>query len=282
MKWSQPGAELFVPDHSPIEIALTRTTHLGIGAHPDDLEFMAWKPILECRENPDNWFTGVTVTDGSGYPQDKEPASHSADQICGLRRAEQNQAATRGKYGAMIHLSFSSKAVKQPENSNLVGDLKEILCATSPKWIFTHNPADKHETHVALCIAVIDAIRELPAAKRPEALYGCEVWRGLDWMMDEDKVIFDVSGDENFMQSLMSVYSSQIRGKRYDEATLGRKRANATYFSAREADRCTTMEYAMNLTPLIQNDGLKIQEYVAGFIRRLQDDVLSRINRFAP
>ena len=35
------GSEAFVPDGAPLPAALARTTHLGIGAHPDDLEIMA-------------------------------------------------------------------------------------------------------------------------------------------------------------------------------------------------------------------------------------------------
>ena len=52
------GSEAFVPDGAPLSTALARTTHLGIGAHPDDLEIMACHGILECYRNNDRWFTG--------------------------------------------------------------------------------------------------------------------------------------------------------------------------------------------------------------------------------
>ena len=46
--------------------ALARVTHLGIGAHQDDLEFMAFHGILQCFHSETDWFGGVTCTNGSG------------------------------------------------------------------------------------------------------------------------------------------------------------------------------------------------------------------------
>ena len=46
-------AEVFVPDASEAASALGRTTHLGIGAHADDLEIMAFQGILECFQRED-------------------------------------------------------------------------------------------------------------------------------------------------------------------------------------------------------------------------------------
>ena len=55
-------ADAFVPDGRPLEEALARTTLLGVGAHQDDLEFMAFYPILKAFTTDGEWFTGVTVT----------------------------------------------------------------------------------------------------------------------------------------------------------------------------------------------------------------------------
>ena len=41
MKLHRPNADIFIPDATPLPSALSRTTHLGIGAHQDDLEFFA-------------------------------------------------------------------------------------------------------------------------------------------------------------------------------------------------------------------------------------------------
>ena len=65
MKLHNPTADIFVPDGKPVSEALKRITHLGIGAHQDDLEFMCLHGILDCFQSDAKWFTGVTVTDGT-------------------------------------------------------------------------------------------------------------------------------------------------------------------------------------------------------------------------
>jgi LmbE family N-acetylglucosaminyl deacetylase len=282
MKLHNSNAEIFIPDGAPVDQALERTTHMGIGAHQDDLEFMATYGILECFHNPKQWFCGVTVTNGSGSPRANEYASLSDEEMQKVRRKEQNNAAQIGEYGAMVSLDYPSAAIKKPGNRELMEDLSRLLKAARPEIVFTHNLADKHDTHIAVAIPVLRAIRDLPAKERPKALYGCEVWRGLDWMPDSEKTAFDVSSHETLISSLMGVFASQIAGgKRYDLATLGRKRANATYFSSHKTDRATLLEYAMDLTPLIRDTGLDIATYVTGFIDRLAKDVSNRIKRFS-
>jgi hypothetical protein len=126
---------------------------------------------------------------------------------------------------------------------------------------------------------VIEAIRGLPQADRPGLLLGCEVWRDLDWMLDEDKVVFDTSGHESLQTALLGVFDSQIAGgKRYDLATLGRRKANATYFASHTVDAMQGMATGMDLTPLILDPSLDIQQYVQSFIRRFAEDVRTLID----
>ena len=66
MKFHLPTADIFIPDGLPVADALARVTHLGIGAHQDDLEFMAFHGIRECFHSDTEWFGGVTCTNGSG------------------------------------------------------------------------------------------------------------------------------------------------------------------------------------------------------------------------
>jgi hypothetical protein len=65
MKLTKPEADLYVPDGRPPDDALARATHLAVGAHQDDLEFMALHGILECFGRPDRSFAGVTMTNGA-------------------------------------------------------------------------------------------------------------------------------------------------------------------------------------------------------------------------
>ncbi|RJS75955.1 PIG-L family deacetylase [Candidatus Bathyarchaeota archaeon] len=280
MKFENETAELFVPDGASAEEALRRTTHIGIGAHPDDLEIMAYHGILECFINQDKWFLGVTVTDGAGSPRNGFYASYSDEDMRRVRRMEQKKAAFIGGYSGAVLLDYPSSAVKDRTNWKVRNDLKKIITVAKPSVIYTHNLADKHDTHVAVAVRVIQALRELPKELHPQKLCGCEVWRDLDWMIDEDKVVFDVGTHENLAAALTGVFDSQIcGGKRYDLATMGRRRANATYYETHGTDITSAMIYAMDLTPLIKNPELDIREYVVGHIKRFSEEVSERLRR---
>ena len=69
MKLNGPASDYLVPDGTGLDDALARTTRLGTGAHPDDLEIMAIPGILDCHGKEDGWFTGVVICDGAGSPR---------------------------------------------------------------------------------------------------------------------------------------------------------------------------------------------------------------------
>ena len=278
IKFNFDTAEIFVPDGLSVEDALARTTHMAIGAHQDDLEIMACDGILKCFGRNDEWFCGVVVTDGSGSPRDGLYRDYSDADMQVVRRKEQKKAAVVGEYAALALLDYPSSVVKNGADSGPVKDLELLLKAARPRIVYTHNLADKHDTHVAVALRAIEAIRNLPVAERPEHLYGCEVWRDLDWMLDVDKVTFDVSAHENLQAALLGVFDSQIcGGKRYDLAAVGRRRANATYYASQATDIATGMTFAMDLTPLIRDPGQNVQTYVEQFIDRFAQEVRERL-----
>ena len=280
MKYKLDSAEIFIPDGLPPEEALLRTTHLGIGAHQDDLEIMALSGILECFQREDKWFCGVVVTNGSGSPRKDLYTDYTDDEMRIVRRKEQKKAAIVGEYSAQILLDYPSSAIKGADKNAVIDDLIQVFQAAKPDVVYTHNMADKHDTHVGVTLRVIEAIRNLDEKEQPKKVYGCEVWRDLDWIVDQDKVTFDVSAHENLQAALLGVFDSQISGgKRYDLATMGRRRANATYFESHGADIVTGMIYAMDLTPLAEDPYLNIQEFLEGFIERTNKDIQDRITR---
>jgi len=280
MRFHSDSFEVFVPDGKPVEEALQRTTHLGIGAHQDDLEIMAAGPIVECFQNPKSWFTGLVVTDGSGSPRSGAYEHYSNEEMRSVRRKEQRKAATIGEYTTLVMLNYPSNAVKDPANQETVKDIASVLRVARPQHVYTHNLADKHDTHVGVAMKVITAIRSLPGDERPLKLYACEVWRDLDWMVDHDKVSFDLSKNENLQAALLGVFDSQISGgKRYDLASLARRRINATYFESHGVDKVSGLSYAMDLTPLIQNPEIDIESYVLAFIDRFAQDVIERLKK---
>lgn len=280
MNLHNPSADIFVPDNQPLESACRRITHLGIGAHQDDLEFMAFHGILECFGRQDRWFGGVTCTNGGGSARTGPYAHYTDEQMMAVRRIEQRNAAVVGRYGLMIQLDYSSREVKQPGSPQLTEDLRQIFQHCRPTIVYTHNPADKHDTHVGVFVAVLRALRSLPKTQRPQRLIGCEVWRNLDWLADNEKVVMDVTGRDNLATALNGIFDSQIAGgKRYDLATLGRRRANATFFESHATDRAEQLIFGMDLTPLLRDDQLDAVEYVTGFIRRFESDVRERLQR---
>ncbi len=282
MDFTQEGGELFVPDGTAEAEALARTTHMGIGAHQDDLEIMAYDGILKCFGQPQHWFCGIIVTNGGGSPRDALYADYSDDEMQVVRRKEQKKAAYTGEYCAQALLDFASSQVKETDKEAVRGDLKAIITAARPQVIYTHNFADKHDTHVAVALRVVEVLRELPADARPDKLYGCEVWRDLDWMEDDDKVAFDVAGHENLEMALLGVFDSQdCGGKRYDLATMGRRVANATYYATHDVDVTQSMIFAMDLTPLVQDASVDIAEYVGEHIDRFRADVRERIAKLS-
>lgn len=280
MKLNNEKAEFFVPDGLQIDEAIARTTKMAISAHQDDIEIMAYDGVVKCFESPDEWFFGVVVTNGAGSSRNGKYADYTDEMMQVVRKKEQKKAAYTGEYGALALLDYTSAETKNAQNTVIIEEIKKLILAAKPEVVYTHNLADKHDTHIGVVVKVIKAIRELPKADRPKHVYGCEVWRCLDWMLDEDKVVFDVDNHPNLAASLVEVFDSQIcGGKRYDLATMGRRLANATYAASHATDDSKALSYGMDLTPLIEDDELDIKEYVASYINRFAVDVSSKISK---
>ncbi len=282
MKFSSPAADVCVPDGRPLGRALSRTTHLGVAAHQDDLEIMAYPGIAACYGRRDRWFTGVVVTDGAGSPRTGKFARYTDERMKAVRRAEQRRAARLGRYSVVIQLAHPSTRVKNAQHPAVRADLAAILRAAAPEIVYLHNPADKHDTHVAVFLRSLEALRALPPALRPVRVYGCEVWRDLDWLVDADRRALDTSAHPELAAKLIAVFRSQIAGgKRYDLATAGRRFAHATFHTSHATDRATALTLAMDLTPLVRNPRLSVEKYVLGHIERLRADVAGRLRKFS-
>ncbi|HWA08653.1 MAG TPA: PIG-L family deacetylase [Opitutaceae bacterium] len=281
MKFSRPDADVFVPDGTAAERALARTTHLGIGAHQDDLEIMAQAGIDECHARADRFFTGVVVTDGSGSPRTGRYATLGDAEMRAVRRDEQRRAAVLGKYNLQIQLAHPSADVKAAA-AGVGADLAAIFRGLRPEVVYLHNPADKHDTHVAVLLRCLEALRTLPRADRPRRVLGCEVWRDLDWLADADRVALDAGRNPALAAALLQAFDSQIGGgKRYDLAALGRRAANATFHTAHAADRLAAVTWAMDLTPLVADENLSLREFTLAHVERLKADVAARLDRLS-
>jgi LmbE family N-acetylglucosaminyl deacetylase len=277
LEFSQRDVDVFVPDGRAEDEALARVSLLGIGAHPDDLEIMAYHGIRAGQGQGGPRFAGVVCTDGSGAPRfdaDEDPEAHALRRT---RREEQRAAARRGRYAALIQLDHPSEAVREDVTAELVDDLAILLDATRPRVVYTHSPADQHATHVGVCVAAIEAVRRLPEAARPEQVLGCEVWGGLDWLAEPSAVLLDLGVDTASWSALMQVFVSQTKTRPYHEGALGRSRANAVFREADQPGGDERLWRAMDLTPLVVEGAPDLEEFVRDRLAEFEGSVIARI-----
>ena len=260
MSFALPRLHAVAADcHFPAGEAPATVTHLGIGAHPDDLEFMALHGILASYTNPENRFGAVVITDGAG-----SPGAADREHLVAQRRTEQRRAAELGRYGFVVQLGYDSRAVKGgPQFHDLVEDLTALLRASDAGIVYSHQPFDRHPTHQWAFRATLAALHRLPPDQRPFRWLGGEVWRGLDWLPAGRKVRLDVSGGVGLAAQLGKVWTSQLTGgKRYDLAVDGRYRANATFDNSHASDAATHLSYAIDLTELLATNGPTTDAFV--------------------
>lgn len=285
MKFSRPDSDVFLPETSAgltPEAALARTTHLCVIAHQDDIEINAYPAVAECYGRADRFFTGVVMTNGAGSARTGKFANVTDAEMQLIRREEQRRAAVLGKYNLQLQLAHPSADVKQPGHySAVAADLAAIFGGCRPAVVYLHQPADKHDTHVACFLRCIEAMRALPRDRRPFRVLGVEGWRDLDWLADNEKVAMDASAHPKLAKKLVAVFDSQIAGgKRYDLAALGRRAANATFHATHAADKATAISWAMDLTPLLNDETRSVVDFTVAHIDRLRADVAARLEKF--
>jgi LmbE family N-acetylglucosaminyl deacetylase len=277
----QLSAFVFVPDAVDEQGALSRSTHLAIGAHPDDLELIGIHGISACMDRDDRWFSGVVVTDGAGSARSGRYSSMSDGEIAEIRKQEQIDAAHLGQYSMAIQLGYASSALLGGFCETLIEALRGILDRSQPETLYLHNPVDRHATHVAVCLHAIEALRRLDSDHRPEEIFGVEVWRSLDWVSSSTRLVLDVSDADDIQQRLLSTYKSQLEGgKRYDVAIRARNVANATFSSEREVDSVKQGSYALDLMPLVRDRALTVTGYVASLMAGMKLEIASNLVNF--
>jgi LmbE family N-acetylglucosaminyl deacetylase len=280
MKFRHPDADVFVPDGGAPEPALARTTHLCVIAHQDDIEINAYAGVAACLGRADRHFTGVVVTDGAGSPRTGRYANMTDAEMRKVRRDEQRRAATLGQYSLQIQLAYPSADAKRARHGDILADLGQIFFGCQPEVVYLHQPADKHDTHVAVMLRCLEALRALPRDRRPRQVLGVEGWRDLDWLDDDAKVALDNSPHPELAGELIRVFDSQIAGgKRYDLAALGRRTAHATFHTSHAVDQVTALSWAMDLTPLVQDETLSPLDFALKHVDRLRSDVAGRLRR---
>ncbi len=284
MKLSRADSDVYLPESDePAAAALARVTHLCVAAHQDDIEIMAHAGIADCLDGKGKAFGGVVVTNGAGSPRTGAFLKFTDEQMLAIRREEQREAAKLGRYAVQLQLAHPSADVKTPGHPGVRSDLAAIFGGCRPQVVYLHNPADKHDTHVAVFLRCLEALRALPRENRPHRVLGCEVWRDLDWMVDTDKVALDSGRHPALGEELLKMFDSQISGgKRYDLAVPGRRLAHATFNTSHATDRMAGITWAMDLTPLVADPALDVAAYTLGYLDRLRADVAARLRKYGP
>lgn len=285
MKLSRPDADVYLPEISAgltADAALARTTHLCVIAHQDDIEINAYPGVAECYGRSGKFFTGVVMTNGAGSARTGKFARVTDAEMQQIRREEQRRAADIGKYNLQVQLGHASGDVKKPGHVGVRADLVTIFggCGPALECVYLHQPMDKHDTHVGCFVRCIEAMRTLPRERRPKRVLGVEGWRDLDWLADADKVPLDASAHPELAEKLINVFESQVAGgKRYDRAALGRRAANATFFASHATDTASSLAFALDLTPLVQNEMLSLLDFALNHVDRFRSDVATRLRQ---
>ena len=254
--------------------------YLCICAHQDDNEIMAMDGVLKGIRSRNYSFALVVTADGGGSARTGEFKDYTDEMMKAVRIKEQQEASEIGRYHSLYLLNYPSKDIKDKNNRDIVKEYKNIIKELKPEVIYTHSVLDKHPTHLGVVVKVINAIRELPKEYQPKVLYGCEVWRGLDWISDERKIGFDLSKNVKLQKKILDVFKSQIAGgKEYTKASLGRRYANATYFQSHSVDTYKLVNYGIDMMPLIKNKDLSIQAFALSFVDDLRNEISNELDK---
>jgi len=279
--FSQRDHLIWTPNGESLESALSKVSHLAIGAHADDLEFMAYHGIAACYEDDQANFAGVVVTDGRGSARTGPFADYSDDDMVEVRKQEQLKAAEMGRYAAMLQLGYPSSAVKEPCAEDLCNELEWILRHAQVDVLYLHNPFDRHSTHIAVLTQCIQVLKRLPPELRPGCVYGCEVWRDLDWLSGDYRVELPVDAYPELAGNLAGCFQSQIAGgKRYDLAVEGRRRAHATFSDSHRVDAASALTLAVDLSDLVNDDALLLDVFARRVLDGFRDSVTGLLMQY--
>ena len=111
----------YIPDGAQEQAAISRTTHLAISAHQDDIEFMAYAPIAECFGNQDKWFGAIVVTDGAGSPRSGLYADYTDEQMKKVRISQNRRRTCRPYPNSKAEVSLHPQSCGQARDARCNG-----------------------------------------------------------------------------------------------------------------------------------------------------------------
>lgn len=248
--------------------------YLCICADAGDTEIMAIDGIQRGYRAKKYTFATVITSDGLSLERAGKLAKATDRKVNTTKNREQKAAAEIGRYNSVYFLSHKTDEILDQENEDIVNEYLEIIKELKPRIIYTHSILDRDPTHVSVAVKVINALRKLRKGQMPAVLYGCEMWRDLDWV-DPSKVIsFDVSHNIRLQKQLINVHQSQNASRDFINATIGRRYVNATYSRSEKKKDAKLTARAINMTTLLRRKEYPIKRFAMSFV----DDLYTSIN----
>ncbi|MDR3216542.1 MAG: PIG-L family deacetylase [Clostridiaceae bacterium] len=251
--------------------------YLVVVAHPDDGEILAAGPVTESA-NGKTVLALAVLTDGAGSARSGAFAAYTDDEMKAVRVKEQRAAAEEGRFESLYMLRVPSGELKAG-SAEAVRAIADIIAEKQPEILITHNPFDRHPTHLAAGRTVMEALRSLPAGKRPKTVWGGEVWRSLDWLPVKYRLALPADTTDGAADRVLLCHKSQIDGgKRYDAAAKGRRLQNATFCESHSTDFAHEVAYFTDLSRVASGE-ITLAEFVEEVLKAFNDEILSGIKR---
>ncbi|MFN8388802.1 MAG: PIG-L family deacetylase [Bdellovibrionota bacterium] len=227
--------------------------NLTIGAHSDDGEILDPLGVVKSFKGHERLGV-VIVNNGAGRPRAAPYEELSEEAMTRLRMQEQIAAARYGRYEFAVGLAHPSSCMQGKRNDAVVNELREILSATKPRRLVTHNPFDCHPSHIAVLEHVFWALEELRPTYQPEEIFGGEVWGGIDRVPEPYLVRWDCSELQNVQEDVLEYFTSQNAIKKYHIAVMARRRALAKLNDPHVTLEATAVHLAVDLRSVLQGE----------------------------
>ena len=250
-----------------------------ICAHPDDCEIMAIDGIQRGYRASKYTFACVVTTDGADSERSGRYAKATDKRMIQVVMSEQKRAANIGRYHSVYFMNYTSEEARDQENEDIINDYVQIIKELKPRIIYTHSILDRHPTHVAVAIKVINALRTMKKGDQPKVLYGCESERNLDWINPSKVVTFNVSKNLRLQRQLITVHKSSNMSRDYVNAAIGRRLVNAVFNRDEKKKNAKLTAKAINMTTLLRRKEFPIKRYAMSFIDDLYSDINDMMDR---
>jgi LmbE family N-acetylglucosaminyl deacetylase len=224
-------------------------------------------------------FACVVTTDGADSERSGRYARATDRKMTSVVVAEQKRAANIGRYHAVYFMNYSTEEVRDQENEDIVNEYVEIIKELKPRIIYTHSLLDRHPSHVAVAVKVINALRSMKKGDQPKVLYGCESERDLDWVNPEKVVTFNISKNLRLQRQLISAHKSSNMSRDFVNAAIGRRLVNAVFNRDEKKKSAKLTAKAINMTTLLRRKDFPIKRYAMSFVDDLYTDINDMMDR---